>query len=190
MLKFLTPILFILSISFYPTIAQIKLVPNKISLKDGREFSLNLPSNYEIIPAVEGLKRVRFFARSPEGRIFVTDMFDMNDNRKGTVYVLDGWDAKAGKFSKIKPFLINLRNPNSIAFYTDKQGQDWFYLAETDKLTRRKYVRNSDAPTADKRCFGDISRLWFELQIRKLAYDAHFSFFTRRKTLCFGRYEL
>ncbi len=150
MLKYFIQVLIILSVSVCSAFALTKLVPNKISLKDGKDFTLNLPPDYQIMPAVEGLKRVRFFARSPEGRIFVTDMFDMTDNRKGAVYVLDDWDAKAGKFNKVKPFLVNLRNPNSIAFYTDEKGQDWFYLAETDKLTRRKYVRNSGAPTSVK----------------------------------------
>ncbi len=131
-------------------VAQTPLVPQKISLRDGREFSLNLPANYEIIPAAEGLNRVRFFAVAPDGRIFVTDMLDMSDNRKGSVYILDSWNARKGKFGKVVPFMKNLRNPNSIAFYTDKNGQDWFYLAETDKLTRRKYVKNSIEPTADK----------------------------------------
>jgi len=106
-----------------------------------------LPANFEIIPAAEGLNRVRFFAVAPDGRIFVTDMFDMSDNRKGTVYVLDAWNSKRGKFGKVVPYLTNLRNPNSIAFHTDKKGQDWFYLAETDKLTRYKYTKNSVEPT-------------------------------------------
>ena len=148
MLKFSTQILILLLISFYPALAQTNLVPHKISLKDGREFNLNLPSGYEITPAAEGLRRVRFFARSPDGRIFVTDMFDMSDNSKGTVYILDDWNEKTGKFGKVIPYLINLRNPNSVAFYTDKNGQDWFYLAETDKLTRRKFVRNSNMASA------------------------------------------
>ena len=45
--------------------AQPKLVPQKIILKDGKTFNLNLPADYEIIPAAEGLKRVRFFANLP-----------------------------------------------------------------------------------------------------------------------------
>jgi len=134
-------------ISAVAAFAQIKLVPQKISLKDGREFSLNLPANYEIIPAAEGLRRVRFFAVAPDGRIFVTDMFNMDDNRKGAVYILDGWNSKKGKFASVIPFMTNLRNPNSVAFYTDMKGQDWFYLAETDKLTRYKFVKNSMAQT-------------------------------------------
>ncbi len=95
-LKISVKLLLFLLISALPSFAQTKLVPKKISLKDGREFNLNLPSNYEIMPAAEGLRRVRFFAVAPDGRIFVTDMFDMSDNRKGTVYILDAWDSRRG----------------------------------------------------------------------------------------------
>lgn len=130
-------------------IAQ-KLVPNKISLKNGLAFNLNMPADYEIIPAAEGLKRVRFFAKSPDGRIFVTDMHDLTDNRKGAVYILDEFDLESGKFTRITPYLTNLKNPNSAAFYTDRNGQDWFYLAETDKLTRRKFTRNETKPADSK----------------------------------------
>lgn len=126
---------------------QPKLVPNKINLKNGKSFSLNLPANYEIIPAAEGLKRVRFFAKSPDGRIFVTDMHDLTDNQKGVVYILDEWDSQTGKFGKIIPYMTGLHNPNSVQFYTDKNGQDWFYLAETDKLTRRKFTKGETKPT-------------------------------------------
>lgn len=75
---------------------QPKLTPHLIKLKNGKQFSLNLPANYEIIPAAEGLKRVRFFAKSSDGRMFVTDMYDLSDNQKGTVYILDEWNAETG----------------------------------------------------------------------------------------------
>jgi glucose/arabinose dehydrogenase len=116
-------------------------------LKSGKTFNLNLPADYEIIPAVEGLKRVRFFAKSPDGRIFVTDMFNLTDNSKGAVYILDDWNAETGKFGKVTPYMTNLRNPNSVQFYTDASGQDWLYLAETDKLTRRKFTKGETKPT-------------------------------------------
>src|SRR6478736_1706787 len=127
--------------------AQSKLVPNKISLKSGKTFNLNLPADLEIIPALEGLKRVRFFARSPDGRIFVTDMYNLTDNKRGTVYILDGWNAETGRFARAIPYMTNLRNPNSVQFYRDGQGQDWLYLAETDKLTRRKFTPGETKPT-------------------------------------------
>ncbi len=136
--------LLLLSVSIY---AQPKLVPHKVMLKSGKSFSLNLPENYEIIPAAEGLKRIRFFAKSPDGRIFVTDMHDLTDNDIGKVYILDDWDEETGKFGKTTLYMSKLKNPNSVAFYTDKTGQDWFYLAETDKLTRRKFTKGETKPS-------------------------------------------
>ncbi len=125
-----------------------KLVPHPINLKNGQHFSLNLPSNYDIMPAAEGLKRVRFFAKAPDGRMFVTDMHDLSDNQKGTVYILDQWDAKTGQFGKIIPYMTGLKNPNSVQFYTDASGQDWLYLAETHQLTRRKFTQGEMKPSA------------------------------------------
>ena len=129
------------------TLAQPKLVPHPIALEDGRKFNLNLPAEFEIIAAAEGLKRVRFFARAPDGRIFVTDMYNLTDNTRGAVYILDDWNVETGKFSKVIPYMTGLKNPNSVQFYRDAQGQDWFYLAETDKLTRRKFTRGEEKPT-------------------------------------------
>lgn len=134
-------------LSAFPTFAQTKLTPHQVNLKNGKSFKLNLPADYEIIPAAEGLKRVRFFAKSPDGRIFVTDMYNLTDNEKGAVYILDDFDAETGKFGKVVPYLTGLKNPNSAQFYTDQDGQDWFYLAETDKLTRRKFTRGETKPT-------------------------------------------
>ena len=128
------------------TFSQTKLAPQKIALKNGKTFSLNRPADYEIIPAAEGLKRVRFFAKAPDGRIFVTDLHDLTDNKKGAVYILDEFDAETGKFGKIIPYMTNLRNPNSVQFHTDANGQHWIYLAETDKLTRRKFTAGETKP--------------------------------------------
>jgi glucose/arabinose dehydrogenase len=130
--------------------AQVKLVPHQITLQNGRTFSLNLPAEFEIIPAAEGLTRVRFFARSPDGRIFVTDMRDLTDNKRGSVYILDGFDSATGKFGKVTKYLSGLHNPNSCQFYRDAAGQDWFYLAETDKLTRRKFTAGEIVPNDSK----------------------------------------
>ena len=146
-LRFGLTVLFLMSIAFPSAFAQVKLVPHKINLKNGKTFDLNLPAGYEIIPAAENLKRVRFFAKSPDGRIFVTDMYNLTDNKKGAVYILDDWNAETGKFGKVIPYMTNLKNPNSVAFYTDENGQDWFYLAETDRLTRRKFTKGETAPS-------------------------------------------
>src|SRR4051812_32478274 len=88
--------------------AQPKLTPHKVTLKNGQSFNLNLPEDYEIIPAAEGLKRVRFFAKAPDGRMFVTDMYNLADNTRGSVYILDGWNAETGKFSKVTPYMTGL----------------------------------------------------------------------------------
>ena len=140
-------ILLVLFFSATLVAQQPKLVPHKITLAGGETFDLNLPADYEIIPAAEGLKRVRFFARAPDGRIFVTDMHNLTDNRKGAVYILDGWNAETGKFGKVTAYLTNLKNPNSVQFYADEHGQDWLYLAETDRLTRRKFTKGETQPT-------------------------------------------
>ena len=126
---------------------QPNLVPHQINLKNGKRFSLNLPENYDIIPAAEGLKRVRFFSKAPDGRMFVTDMHDLTDNKKGIVYILDEWNAETGKFGKLIPYMAGLKNPNSVQFYTDSSGQDWLYLAETHQLTRRKFTQGEMKPT-------------------------------------------
>jgi glucose/arabinose dehydrogenase len=132
-------------------LCQPRLIPNKITLKNGKTFNLNLASDFEIVPAIEGLKRVRFFAKAPDGRIFVTDMLNLSDNKRGTVYILDGWDGVAGKFARAIPYMTNLRNPNSVQFFRDTAGHDWLYLAETHQLTRRKFTHGETKPTDTQR---------------------------------------
>lgn len=122
------------------------LKPHRVSLADGRSFNLNLPEGFRVAVAAEGLKRVRFMSLAPDGRLFVTDMHDLTDNRKGAVYVLDGFDRARRKFLKVTPYLTRLRNPNSVAFHTDGQGREWFYLALTDRLVRYRYAGGADAP--------------------------------------------
>lgn len=126
---------------------QAGLVPQKIATKDGRSFSLDLPPQFEVIPAAEGFRRVRFLAKAPDGRIFVTDMFNLTDNKKGSIYILDGWNERTGKFAKVIPYMTGLHNPNSVQFYRDGQGIDWIYIAETGKLTRRKFTAGEEKPT-------------------------------------------
>ena len=126
-----------------------KLVPHHISLTSGRSFDLNLPDGFAISVAAQGLKRVRFMAESPDGRIFVTDMFNLTDNKRGVVYILDEFDPASNSFKKVTPYLRALRNPNSIAFYTDAKGENWFYLALTDHLVRYKYSAGDETPQGE-----------------------------------------
>jgi glucose/arabinose dehydrogenase len=127
---------------------EVKLTAQVVRLKGKTPFSLMLPADFTIVPAAEGLKRLRFMARSPDGRIFVTTMHDLSDNTEGAVYILDGFDEEAGRFARMIPYLTNLRNPNSIAFHQDAQGQDWFYVALTDRLVRYKFARGEEKPTS------------------------------------------
>lgn len=124
----------------------LKLRPHRISLSGGRSFDINLPEGFSIAVAAQRLKRVRFMAKSPDGRIFVTDMYSLADNSHGTVYILDDFDATSKSFKKVTPYLTHLRNPNSIAFYTDTKGTSWFYLALTDRLVRYRYNAAEDKP--------------------------------------------
>ena len=123
-----------------------RLTPRKISLAKGVTFNLNLPEEFEVTVAAEGLKRVRFMARSPDGRLFVTDMHDLTDNKRGAVYILEDFDERAGRFRKVTPYLTNLRNPNSICFHSGPDGDGWLYLALTDRLVRYPYRAGDNAP--------------------------------------------
>lgn len=126
----------------------LKLTPHSVSLANGKSYALNLPENFSLSVAAQNLKRVRFMARSPDGRIFVTDMYNRADNNRGAVYILDEFDSAHGRFGKVIPYLTNLRNPNSIAFYRDGANSNWFYLALTDRLLRYKYTAGENAPSA------------------------------------------
>ena len=131
------------------TNATTRLTPHHITLANGKSFDLNLPDGFEIAVAAQGLKRVRFMARSPDNRIFVTDMYNLTDNTRGVVYILDEFDPATRQFKKITKYLSDLRNPNSVAFYTDPSGTDWFYLALTDRLVRYRYEPGKDSPSGE-----------------------------------------
>ena len=130
-----------------------ELKPHPIHLADGKALTLSLPSNFTIGIAAQGLRRVRFLTKSPDNRIFVTDMYNRADNSLGKIYILDGWDEKAHTFARLIPYLEHLRNPNNVAFYTEpsqngKPGQSWLYLALSDKLVRYRYNPGDNAPAA------------------------------------------
>jgi hypothetical protein len=152
---------------------EVKLTPHVVRLKGERPFSLLLPANFTIAAAAEGLKRARFMAKSPDGRIFVTTMHDLSDNSDGAVYILDGFDEMHGRFKRVIPYLTNLHNPNSIAFFKDAQGQDWFYLALTDRLMRYKFVGGEERPTSRPEVLATYPAFGLSYKIRRMAPDAH-----------------
>ena len=73
-----------------------------ITLANGKSFDLNLPDGFGISVAAQGLKRVRFMARSPDDRIFVTDMYNLTDNKRGVVYILEDFDPATRQFKKLR----------------------------------------------------------------------------------------
>lgn len=119
-----------------------------VRLANATSFTLHLPAAFTIQPAFEGFKRPRFMARSPDGRLFVTDLINMSDNHMGIIYALSGYNPSTHRFRSRVRYLTNLRNPNSIAFHQD-EGRWFFYLALTDKLVRYRYEPARDAPIGD-----------------------------------------
>lgn len=119
-----------------------------VTLAHGASFHLRLPVDWAITPAFEGFKRARFMAKSPDDRLFVTDLIDMSDNKRGVVYVLSGFDEGSRTFTKRAAYLTGLRNPNSVAFQSDASGT-WIYIALTDRLVRYRYVAGADAPAGE-----------------------------------------
>ncbi len=127
--------------------APLLLVPQNISPGNGKSFTLRVAQGFTITPAFEGLDRVRFMAKSPDGRLFVTDMHELDDNTKGKIYILENFNATTKKFGKSTIYLSNLRNPNNVAFYTDTNNKTWLYVPLTDKLLRYSYVPGDTAPS-------------------------------------------
>ncbi len=138
--------LLLLSLQVQAAARALTLKPNRVTLSGGRSFELNLPEGFAVRVAAQGLRRPRFMALSPDGRLFVTDMYNMADNERGSVYVLEGFDPAAGSFARVTPYLKRLRNPNSLAFFKDSDGAAWLYLALTDRLVRYGYEAGDDAP--------------------------------------------
>jgi glucose/arabinose dehydrogenase len=128
-----------------PVAAQ-QLTPHTLVLPS-RTITLSLPSEFAIEVAATGLHRPRFFAESPDHRIFVTEMHDLSDNSLGAIDILTGWNPQTHTFASRTRYLGNLRNPNNLAFYTDPvTHQSWLYTALTDRLLRYEYAPGDSSP--------------------------------------------
>jgi glucose/arabinose dehydrogenase len=123
--------------------------PHTLTYAPNKSITLNLPASLDINVAASGLHRVRFLAQSPDGRIFATGMYNLADNTRGAVFILDGWNPQSRTFTHVVTYLDHLRNPNNLAFWTDPATrQAWLYLPLTDKLVRYKYSPGDNAPTS------------------------------------------
>lgn len=121
-----------------------------LTIAPGKTITLSLPEGFDIHVAASGLRRVRFFAEAPDGRIFATGMHDISDNRLGSIFILDGWNEKTHTFARVVHYLDHLHNPNSIAFWTDeKTHQTWLYVALTEKLVRYEYRAGDVKPRGE-----------------------------------------
>jgi glucose/arabinose dehydrogenase len=133
------------------TPAQSGSKPHTLTYAPGKTITLSLPSGLDINVAASGLRRVRFFAQAPDGRIFVTGMYNLADNNQGSVFILDGWDEHTHTFAHVLHYLDHLRNPNNLAFYSEPAtdghaAQTWLYLPLTDRLLRYRYNPGDNAP--------------------------------------------
>lgn len=140
----------LLALAAAPALAQ-QLTPHTLTYAPGKSITLSLPQGLDISVAATGLKRVRFFAQSPDGRIFATGMDSLADNNNGTIYILDGWNAQTHTFAHVVHYLDHLRNPNNLAFYTEPASpghpaQSWIYIPLTDRLIRYRYNPGDNAP--------------------------------------------
>lgn len=126
------------------TAAQVQLEQQRVALKKGVTMDLKIPKGYHIAIAAEGLRRLRFLTKSPDGRLFGTDMHSLADNKRGKIYLFEKWDNGSKQFKKTTLFAEKLHNPNQVMFYTDK-GVNYIYIAETGKLSRYEYHAGDSA---------------------------------------------
>jgi glucose/arabinose dehydrogenase len=129
-----------------PDTTMIRFDTVRIEHPRGDTFDLYLPKGFNISIAAHGMNRIRFMDESVDGRLFLTDMFDLADNSKGKVIILHGPDSN-GTITGRSVYLDNLRNPNSLKFHQDKAGKHWLYLALTDKLVRYPFQPGDTKPS-------------------------------------------
>lgn len=132
-----------------PQPAAQALAPHTLAYAPGHSITLSLPKPFAIEVAASGLRRVRFFAQAPDGRIFATGMWNLADNTRGSVYILSGWNPQTHRFTQVIHYLDHLRNPNNLTFWTDPAThQTWLYLPLTDRLVRFRYQPGDTSPSS------------------------------------------
>jgi glucose/arabinose dehydrogenase len=120
---------------------EMQSVP--VMLQKGDSFSINILRGYRLSIAAEVGRRLRFLAKSPDGRLFATDMYDRSDNKNGRVLIFENWNDSNKKFETVTTYLAGLHNPNQVAFHGN-----YIYIAETGRL--RRFVYNAgDKRTKD-----------------------------------------
>lgn len=121
----------------------------RIITLDGKEVPFRVAEPFQVAVAAEGLGKVRFMAMSPDGRMFVPDMVNMNLSREGKIYIFEDFNSETKRFEKRSTYMTGLRGPNSIAFYTDSNEKTWIYITLTDRLMRYPYKAGDTAPQGE-----------------------------------------
>ena len=125
-----------------------RLVPQRLTLTNGRTVTLQVAEGYEVTVAARGLRRPRWMAAAPDdsGRVLLSDMHSRADNRRGAVYALDRFDGARGRFGAVRRYVAGQRNPHGLAFAPRQAGGHWLYVALTDSLVRYAYAAGDTAP--------------------------------------------
>jgi glucose/arabinose dehydrogenase len=130
-------------------LTPITLVSKTITLADGEEATFEIADGFSIAVAAEDLGKARFMAMSPDNRMFLVDMVDLNLSREGRILILEDFNEETKQFENTSTYLSGLRGPNSVAFYTDSDGKDWIYLTLTDSLIRYPYQAGDTFPQGE-----------------------------------------
>ena len=130
-------------------VPPITLTERTVTFEDETQATFQVPEEFELAVATEGLGKVRFMSLSPDGRIFVPDLVDYRLSRAGRVLILDNFNEDTKQFETTETYLSGLRGPNSLAFYTDENGQEWLYLALTAHLVRYPYQAGDTEPSGE-----------------------------------------
>lgn len=129
--------------------APIELATTTVEMSDGSSADFRLADGFGISVAAEDVGKARFMTKSPDGRIFVPDLVDYKLSHEGKIFILDDFNEETHEFETKHTYLSGLRGPNSVAFYTDENGQHWIYVALTAHLLRYPYEAGDTSPSAD-----------------------------------------
>ncbi|HKG90438.1 MAG TPA: hypothetical protein VKA84_01025 [Gemmatimonadaceae bacterium] len=127
-----------------------RLVPQRLTLANGKAVTLDVAEGYEVTVAARGLRRPRWMAAVPDdsGRVVLSDLYSRADNRRGAVYVLERFDGGRGRFAAARRYVAGQRNPQGLAFAPRAGGGQWLYVALTDSLVRYAWAAGDTAPRA------------------------------------------
>ncbi|MEX0913015.1 MAG: hypothetical protein WDZ56_00635, partial [Candidatus Paceibacterota bacterium] len=127
----------------------LELQEQTVTLGGDAEATFRIPTGYSLQVAAEDLGKARFMAWSPDGRLFVPDLVDYQLSHEGQLFILEDFNEETGRFETKHTYLSGLRGPNSVAFYTDDEGQEWLYLALTAHLVRYPYQTGDTRPRGE-----------------------------------------